>query len=159
MAIALPLLRENSSARTLYLYDTFSGMTAPTHVDVDLHGRRPINWAEWPMAPIANVKAAVYSTGYPPERIHFIKGRVEETVPERAPDAICLLRLDTDWYESTRHELVHFFPRLSSGGVLIVDDYGQYRGAKKAVDEYFSSGGVQVLLHRMDFSGRICVKR
>jgi len=159
MAIALTLLRENCSDKILYLYDTFSGMTAPTKVDVDFFGRRPSNWAEWAIAPIADVKGAVYSTGYPPERIHFVKGRVEDTLPSRAPDNICLLRLDTDWYESTRHELVHLFPRLSSGGVLIVDDYGQYRGARKAVDEYFYECGVPVLLHRMDFSGRICIKR
>jgi hypothetical protein len=91
--------------------------------------------------------------------MHFVKGRVEDTLPARAPNNICLLRLDTDWFESTRHELVHLFPRLSQGGVLIVDDYGQYRGSRKAVDEYFSDAGVPVLLHRMDFSGRVWVKR
>ena len=159
MAIALALLRENCSDRDLYLYDTFSGMTEPTDADVDLHGRRPTEWAKWPMAPIAEVKAAVYSTGYPPGRIHFVEGRVEDTLPARAPNNICLLRLDTDWFESTRHELLHLFPRLLPGGVLIVDDYGLYRGSRKAVDEYFSEIGVPVLLHRMDFSGRVWIKR
>jgi len=158
MAIALALIRENCSHRNLYLYDTFCGMTEPTEVDVDFHGQHPTKWAEWAIAPMAEVKAAVHSTGYPPERVHFVKGRVEDTLPAHAPKAICLLRLDTDWYESTRHELVHLFPRLSPGGVLIADDYGQYRGSRKAVDEYFSENGVPVLLHRMDFSGRICVK-
>jgi O-methyltransferase len=54
---------------------------------------------------------------------------------------------------------VHLFPRLSRGGVLIVDDYGQYLGARKAADEYFSSQNMPVLLHRMDFSGRMLVKQ
>jgi len=159
MAIALALLRENCSDRELYLYDTFCGMTQPTDADVDFHGRGPTTWAQWAIADIADVKAAVNSTGYPPGRMHFVKGRVEDTLPARAPNNICLLRLDTDWFESTRHELVHLFPRLSQGGVLIVDDYGQYRGSRKAVDEYFSDAGVPVLLHRMDFSGRVWVKR
>jgi hypothetical protein len=159
MAMAMVLLRANCSDRNLYLYDTFAGMTEPTDADVDFLGRRPASWATWAFAPTADVKAAVYSTGYPKERTHFVKGRVEDTIPARAPESICLLRLDTDWYESTRHELVHLLPRLSSGGVLIVDDYGQYRGSRKAVDEYFSEIGVPVLLHRIDFSGRVWVKQ
>jgi O-methyltransferase len=79
--------------------------------------------------------------------------------PGEGAESISLLRLDTDWYESTRHELVHLFPRVSHGGVLIVDDYGQYLGARKAVDEYFSSQELPVLLNRMDYSGRMVMKR
>jgi len=63
----------------------------------------------------------MYSTGYPKGKIHFVRGRVEETIPTSTPDSISLLRLDTDWYESTRHELIHLFPRLSRSGVIIVD--------------------------------------
>ncbi len=82
---------------------------------------------------------------------------MEDTVPERAPEQIALLRLDTDWYESTRHELHHLFPRLVSGGVLIVDDYGHWKGARQAVDEYLDSTGIRLLLCRIDFTGRIAV--
>jgi len=64
------------------------------------------------------------ATGYAPERLHFIKGRVEDTVPAFAPYSIAILRLDTDWYESTRHELTHLFPGLSKSGIIIIDDYG-----------------------------------
>lgn len=158
MAMALTLLREHVSDRELFLYDTFAGMTEPTEADVDFHGRRSRSWTEWAIAPADDVRAAVRSTGYPESRTHFVKGRVEDTIPSQAPGRIALLRLDTDWYESTRHELIHLYPRLVPGGVLIVDDYGQYRGARKAVDEYFASQAAPVLLHRMDFSGRTCIK-
>jgi hypothetical protein len=83
------------------------------------------------------------------------QGRVEETLPEHAPAKIALLRLDTDWYESTYHELVHLYPRLSVGGVLIIDDYGHWSGAKKAVDQYFADNGLPLLLNRVDNTGRI----
>jgi O-methyltransferase len=83
---------------------------------------------------------------------------VEETIPENAPESIALLRLDTDWYESTRHELEHLFPRLSPGGVLIIDDYGHWQGCKRAVDEYFGKNGARIFLARVDYTGRIGVK-
>jgi len=83
---------------------------------------------------------------------------VEDTIPNGAPESISLLRLDTDWYESTRHELVHLFPRLSRGGVIIIDDYGRWAGQKKAVDEYFAQNNIAILLNRIDYSARIGVK-
>jgi hypothetical protein len=83
---------------------------------------------------------------------------VEDTIPKEAPDKIALLRLDTDWYESTRHELTHLYPKLSVGGVLIIDDYGQWEGARKAVDEYIDDNKLPILLHRIDNAGRIAVK-
>ena len=79
-----------------------------------------------------------------------------QTLPTHAPDAICLLRLDTDYYDSTLHELVHLYPKLSHGGVLILDDYGHYQGSRKAVDEYFK--GQPIYLSRIDYSGRLAIK-
>ena len=87
-----------------------------------------------------------------------MRGRVEETIPCHAPERIAVLRLDTDWYESTRHELVHLFPRLAVGGVLIIDDYGHWKGARKAVDEYIAATGARLLLSRIDYTGRMAVK-
>jgi hypothetical protein len=158
MAVALTLLRENCVDRDLYLYDTFTGMTEPTDVDVDLHGKAP-NWEVWPLATLDQVKPALFSTNYPAGRIHFVEGRVEDTLPAHMPKRLALLRLDTDWYVSTKHELIHLFPIITSGGVLIIDDYGQYRGSRRAVDEYFFENNVTMLLHRIDFTGRIGVKR
>jgi hypothetical protein len=100
------------------------------------------------------------ATGYPSNKIHFIKGPVEETIPRQMPSpSIALLRLDTDWYESTKHELIHLFPRLSAGGILIIDDYGHWAGARQAVDEYFAGLPEKYFFHRIDYSGRLIVKR
>ncbi|MGB8003771.1 MAG: TylF/MycF/NovP-related O-methyltransferase [Gaiellaceae bacterium] len=166
MAVALTLLRLGVTDRDLYLYDTFTGMTAPTDEDVRRSGERAADLlAEesrssdiWAIAAIDDVREAVLSVGYPEERIHFVQGPVEETLPANAPAAIALLRLDTDWYSSTKHELVHLFPRLTSGGVLILDDYGYWQGARRAVDEYLAENGLRLLLNRIDNTARIALK-
>lgn len=93
------------------------------------------------------MKKNMNSTGYPSDRVHFVKGMVEETISADAPAQIALLRLDTDWYESTRHEMEHLFPRISPGGVLIVDDYGHWKGARRAVDEYLQKLKGPILLN------------
>jgi hypothetical protein len=104
------------------------------------------------------VRAAVLSVGYPEEKVHFVQGPVEETLPEHAPAEIALLRLDTDWYASTKHELVHLYPRLAPGGVLIIDDYAYWRGARQAVDEYVNENELPLLLVRIDHGARVAVK-
>jgi len=104
------------------------------------------------------VKKNVYGTGYPQDKIHFVKGKVEDTIPGTMPNQIALLRLDTDWYQSTMHELTHLFPLLQAKGVLIIDDYGHWQGAGKAVDEYFADKQISILLNRIDYSGRIAIK-
>ena len=96
-------------------------------------------------------------TGLPRDRFHLVKGRVEDTIPESMPDNISMLRLDTEWHESTAHELKYMFPVLSSGGALIIDDYGHWRGSCEATDEYFAVEG-NILLNRLDCSGRIGIK-
>jgi hypothetical protein len=84
---------------------------------------------------------------------------VEQTIPASSPrGAIALLRLDTDWYESTKHELLHLFPLLERGGILIIDDYGHWQGARRAVDEYLSQLPHSYFLHRIDYTGRLIVK-
>lgn len=166
MAVALTLLRLGKTDRELYLYDTFSGMTAPTDEDTKKSGERAADLlAEggedsdiWAIASLDEVREAVLSAGYPQERIHFVKGPVEETLPEHAPAEIALLRLDTDWYASTKHELVHLYPRLARGGVLILDDYGYWQGARRAVDEYVVENALTLLLNRIDNTARIAVK-
>jgi hypothetical protein len=84
---------------------------------------------------------------------------VEKTLPETRPEKISLLRLDTDWYESTRCELEYLFPLLSPGGILIIDDYGHWHGCRKAVNEYFSTRGIRIFLSRIDYTGRLAVKQ
>ena len=160
MAMALALLQLGERDRSLYLFDTFSGMTPPSDVDVDYQGQQAQVILDTVRCEASQqeVEQAVFSTGYEREKIHFVPGRVEETIPAHAPASIALLRLDTDWYESTRHELVHLFPRLARGGVIIIDDYGHWRGARRAVDEYIAQHEIPLLLHRIDYTGRIGVK-
>jgi len=165
---ALKLRALGSSARTLHLFDTFEGMPAPTDADVqhstgetaarilDRGERVEDANNEWAYAPLSGVQRTMAETGYP--RVKYIQGKVEETLPASAPAQIALLRLDTDWYESTRHELEHLYPRLADGGVLIIDDYGYWEGARKAVDEYFREAGRTILLNRIDDTGRIALK-
>lgn len=164
MAVAQTLLGNGDHDRDLYLFDTFEGMSSPTTIDRDLGGHSAMDLLRsssrddeiWCYASDADVSRNLKSTGYPNEHLHFIKGPVEDTIPNQAPDEIALLRLDTDWYESTKHELKHLYPRLQPGGVLIIDDYGHWQGARQAVDEYFNG---KVLLQRIDYSGRLIVKR
>ncbi len=168
MAVALTLMDLGVTDRDLYLYDTFEGMPAPTGEDVDLHGTPASEQydrltahrekAEWLSCSAERVQAALLQTGYPAERIHLMPGMVEETLPAQAPAQIALLRLDTDWYASTLHEMRHLWPRLGPHGVLIIDDYGHFQGARQAVDEYFEGSGDPVLLSRLDYTGRICQK-
>src|SRR5690606_26033861 len=153
------------SNRDLFLYDTFTHMPEPGEHDIDFHGRpvdeyfeEAVTWDAFRYLPFGEVVELIEGTGYPRDRLHFVQGMVEDTLPDHAPDQVALCRLDTDWYESTAHELEHLYPRLVSGGVLIIDDYGHFMGAKKAVDEYFAQRDEPVMLHRLDFSGRLVVK-
>jgi hypothetical protein len=170
MLIAHTLLRLGKTDRGLWLYDTFDGMPPPSVEDVqEMSGRSASEiLAEheksgddpfWGIAPRASVEANLLRTRYPIDRIRFIEGEVQTTIPSHAPEQIALLRLDTDWYASTRHELQHLYPRVATGGLLIVDDYGYWRGARKATDEYLASLPIRPLLHRIDYTGRICVKQ
>jgi O-methyltransferase len=166
MAAALTL-QELGERRPLHLFDTFAGMPPPADVDRDISGTTaagllatedPATGSTWAASPLADVRRNVLGTGYPAELVQFVAGRVEETIPARAPDRIAVLRLDTDWYESTRHELEHLYPRLAVGGVLIIDDYGHWQGARRAVDEYLAATGVRLFLSRIDYTGRLAVK-
>lgn len=166
MAVARTLLSCGDTSRELYLYDTFEGMSAPTEHDKSFDGRpaaaqlaeTPRGEGVWCYSSLAEVKRNLASTGYPSEKIHFIEGKIEETVPAHNPPPLALLRLDTDWYESTRHELAHLFPLLCEGGVLIIDDYGHWQGARKAVDEFLAAQPRRYYLHRIDFTGRLLIK-
>lgn len=169
MMVAYALGQLGQTDRQIRLYDTFSGMVQPAGIDVEIGRSRAAlpRWTRenrssvnrWCFAPYEEVERNMRATGYPMERVTFVRGPVESTLPREAPARISLLRLDTDWYESTKHELTHLYPRLSEGGVLIVDDYGHWAGAQKAVDEYFSTTGRRILLNRIDYSGRIGIKQ
>ena len=167
MVAALALLVQGQVTRNLWLYDTYTGMPEPGDQDVEAFDglRASVVWkqrqeggvSQWNNAPLEEVRANLYSTGYPTEKILFIKGRVEDTIPDSIPDKISILRLDTDLYQSTYHELNHLFPRLSEGGVIILDDYGWWKGAREAADRYFEENNIRIFLHRIDEGARIAL--
>ena len=161
---ATTLLEAGDHQRQLWLYDTFDWQWEPEGPhDGFLAAGTP---AEGPPPPSvqssgtskAEVLDLLRRTGYPAAHLHLVQGLVQDTIPADAPDCIALLRLDTDYYDSTRHELEHLYPRLTHGGVLIVDDYGKLSGATKAVDEYFAALARPPLLQRIDVQGRMAVK-
>ena len=168
MAAAHELLRAGTTDRELWLYDTFTGMTEPTVHDNTVDGRDGQAWFDAEVArpeaessgvtgvPLDVVRANLASTGYPTDKTFFVAGPVEQTLSDTRPGSIALLRLDTDFYESTRAELEHLYPLLAPGGVLFVDDYGYWLGARKAVDEYFATDAV--FMHRIDQSARTIIK-
>ena len=165
MIAALTALALGDTSRHLFLFDTFEGHPEP---DKDRDGpgfhhewqTRRINdrASDWARASLEDVRRNMESTGYPMDKITFVKGLVQDTIPTNAPDQIALLRLDTDWYNSTACELKYLYPRLSDHGVLIVDDYGTMVGQRQAVDEYLAERGEAPLLNRVDFAGRLAVK-
>lgn len=166
MMIAKMLSNRKIEDRKIYLFDTFEGMSEPTREDVNFMGSQASTLLEdkvkdndksfWCLADLSDVQNNMQRTNFPETNIVYIKGKVEDTLPAAAlRENIALLRLDTDWYESTKHELVHLFPKLERNGILIIDDYGYWKGCRKAVDEYFAENGISMLLNRIDSTGRI----
>ncbi len=168
MLAAHALIYFQELEKRIYLYDTFEGMSAPVVHDLNLNGEpaettyrttlKSDGTSGWCYSSLDEVRENMGQTGYPEEHLFYIKGKVEDTIPGEIPQEISLLRLDTDWYESTLHELKHLFPRLKKGGVLILDDYGHWKGARKAADEFFNSQGIRPYLSRIDYTGRMYIK-
>ena len=143
------------TGRRIFLYDSFTGfpegvceidVTGKTH-NLPLHDNF-----------LAVTKEVVARSVYPMENFVYVAGIVEETVRQHKPAAIAILRLDTDYYQSTRMELEELYPLLTRGGVLIVDDYGQFNGVRRATDEYFSAEDRKILLVRASYAVRCGIK-
>lgn len=150
MLMALTLLKRGNTSRKIYMYDTFEGMSEPTSEDVNVYNNVAQSWLQeqkrtnnyihgdtgWCQATIEDVENNMKKTQYPLNNIMFVKGKVEQTIPDTLPEKIALLRLDTDWYESTKHEMGYLYPQLVNDGVVLLDDYYYWIGSRKAVDEY-----------------------
>lgn len=166
-------LDKHNSKRNIWAYDTYDGMSDPTDVDISFRGADARTRLEqiaknltgegeardkWCYSGLEEVQSNLLAHVQDIEHIKFVKGKVEDTLKDEQniPKQISLLRLDTDWYESTKAELEILYPRLASGGILIIDDYGHWQGSQKAVDEYFA--GQNILLHRIDYSCRLLIK-
>jgi len=167
MIIAYTLLALGVKDRKIYLYDTFEGMSEPTwedHLVLDKSISAMSMWkgtlrkthSAWHYSPLHQVRKNMISTGYPKKNIVFVKGMVEDTLKKIYPRKISLLRIDTDWYMSTKAAIDWLYPRLVKGGIIILDDYGHWAGAKKAADE--NSEVRKLLLTRIDHSCRMGIK-
>ena len=172
MLIALTLKSRGITDRELFMFDTFTGMTDPGPSDRDMkdqHASKLMAGSEGKdvadlvraAAPLDGVRAAMESTGYDMRNIRFVEGDVRQTLVNTPTPGIALLRLDTDFYDSTMAELLALYPKLARGGVLIIDDYGHWQGAQLAVDEYFADRSVpfqRPMLWAIDYTGRGGIK-
>lgn len=172
-SIAAKLTFEHyGSDKKVWSLDTFAGMTAPSEHDSTAFSPEPAadrhrtgqagSHNEWCFASLEDVRDNFERAGVDLSGVRFVRGDVLETlkVPDNIPSEICTLRLDTDFYESTKAELENLYPRLSVGGVLLVDDFGHWQGARQAVEEYLSSLAPhqRPLLFLTDYTGRMAVK-
>ena len=155
--------------KKIFAYDTFEGMTEPTVHDVMLIANKANAKKIWDKNPNKIIKLAECSIDQVKENykkntqknknLICIKGPVEKTLKiiKNLPKKISILRLDTDWYESTKIELDVLFPRLEKNGILIIDDYGVWKGAKKATDKYFKNK--TKTMFKIDITGRFIIKK
>ncbi len=163
--VAASLFKLHKQDRRVFLFDTFEGMTDPSAEDkVICSGEDAADGLdahrESLRASLEHVQRNFADFGLTGDKIVFVKGDVTKTLDERVnlPEKISVLRLDTDWYDSTRKELEVLYPRLSIGGAIILDDYGFWAGSKQAVDEYFTKHGNRPFFQYTDAAGRAGVK-
>jgi len=155
-------LQANNAVRDIYMYDTFAGLVEPSDYDytcpdailytmnkTEVHDTWKNNIINettnnWCYTPLEQVQSRLRSTGYPQDRLHYIVGNVMETLKDntKIPEKIAILRLDTDWYESSKFELEQMYDNVVSGGVVIFDDYYHWDGQRRATDEFFASRGI-----------------
>jgi O-methyltransferase len=165
------LARLISPQRRCWLFDTFTGMTEPTAIDVTRGGTdagkkyraKKANGFNWDKCTLGEVRGNLAAVGvFDADLVRFVVGDVCETLqlPGNVPEQIALLRLDTDWYESTKVELEVLWPRLVKGGAIIIDDYGHWMGARQAVQEFFARNvpDFRKRLNQIDYTAAIMVK-
>jgi hypothetical protein len=172
-SIAAKLTFENyGSDKTVWLFDTFGGMTPPTEFDTTRFSDKSTeerfqagqkdDHNDWCFASIEDVRSNFDKAGIDPATVRMVVGDVTKTLCDAGnlPDAVSVLRLDTDFYDSTKAELATLYPRLSVGGSLLIDDFGHWDGARRAVEEYFDAipASARPLLHYTDYTGRMGVK-
>lgn len=140
--------------RDIYMYDTFDGLTEPsehdyTHEDSVIYkmNNKEVcdfwNKEKWCYCPLEKVKNRLNQTGYPEDKLKYIVGDVLDTLKDdnNIPDKIAILRLDTDWYQSSKYELERLYDKVTMGGLIIFDDYFHWNGQRKATDDFFKERG------------------
>lgn len=167
MVMAITLQELGITDRRIWLFDTFEGMPEPTEHDkgrfdtpaLKLYNKKFDPVDGWIKFGVDDVRTNVLTTGYPEQKFEFVKGKVQDTLPDRTPEQIAMLRLDTDWYESTKAEMENLFPRLQTGGLILIDDYYRWKGSRKAVDEYIAANNIRIFWSRIDENAVLGVKQ
>lgn len=170
LAMALKL-RELNSNKKLFLFDTYQGMTEPSLYDKKAYKKLNVlkkfnklnkkTHNEWCYASISDVKYQFKCFNLL-DKVTFIKGDIRQTLinPSNLPSKISILRLDTDFHDSTESSLQNLFPLLEKNGILLIDDYGCWEGARKAVDDYFEKNlTYKPMLWMTDVSERVFIKQ
>lgn len=152
MGLALARAR---APRTLWAFDTFEGIPPATEADPDFAIAR-LYTGDF-RGEQAEVEALLARLGVL-ERTRLVKGLFQDTVPVAPIGAIAVLHLDGDWYESVKVCLDHLYDRVSPGGVIQIDDYGHWEGARKAVDEFLARHRLTPRLRWIDYTGRQWIK-
>ena len=136
----------------LYMLDTYEGMPKPEKIDVKVEKQNDYTYkweqakrdgyVDWCYASYEEVEKNMDKVDY--EDVTMIKGMVEQTIPDKRINKISLLRIDTDFYSSTKHLLENLYDKVENGGFIIFDDYYCWEGAKKAVDEFFEERNLNI---------------
>lgn len=179
--MALANLERGAARRDVHLFDAFTDICEPDQaVDGERAVREVKAWGkgggvDGKLAPVTGFYDAMGGAGtldgnkrllegvagYPAERLHYHVGWFQETLPKDAAGIpeIAILRLDGDWYASTKVCLEHLYDKVVGGGFVIVDDYGAYDGCRKAVDEFRRDRGITAYLHHIDGEARYWIKQ
>jgi len=148
-------LRQLGSRRNLWLFDTFEGLPAPSSEDPDFQIADLFTGTC--VATLDEVRGLFERLNLASD-VTLVKGLFEETLPVTPIPSIAVLHIDGDWYQSVKACLESLYNRVVPGGVIQLDDYGYWRGARKAVDEFLKSRGIEAPLRRLDYSGRFLIK-
>jgi hypothetical protein len=148
-------MRQSTRVRTLWLFDTFEGMPPPTSADPDYD--IAATYTGRCRGDVDEVRALFDRLGILANS-RFVKGRFEETVPRAEVRAIAVLHVDGDWYESVKVCLDHLYDRVTPGGIIQIDDYGHWEGARKAVDEFMAGRRIAEPLRYVDYTARQLVR-
>ena len=149
---------DNNINRTFYGFDSYEGFPEPTENDIVAYtGKKALELDNWGMkkdgnAPLNNLYECMTNLNIPNETIIPIKGWFKDTVPNFTQNKIIILRLDGDWYDSTKVCLENLYDKVVPGGIIILDDYGYWKGCKEATDEFLASKNINVVLNKTDFS-------
>lgn len=169
LVIYKKFIEEKNIKKNIYAFDTFEGMSGQDHNDYIINGgikaqtildkdiKKITN--DWGVCSLEEVKFNISQRTKNLNNIFFIKGKVEDTLLDamNLPKKISILRLDTDFYQSTKIELEILYKKVCKGGVIIIDDYGHWAGSKKAVDEFFKEKFVW--MHYVDYACRLIIKK